>query len=232
MDGKEGKTHGGRREGAGRKKTNVRRGGPHRRRPALSAHHPVHVVLRLRRWLPDLRAGRFYRALRPVLALFLGRADFRIVHLSIQNNHLHLLVEAADRDALGRNMQSFAINAARAINRARRASGKVFAFRYHATQITTPRQARRSLAYVLNNWRHHQQDLATGRVVNGYIQTAMLDEYSTAISFTGWIGRPRWTCPEGYEPLPVSPPSTDLLARSWERLGLIDPFEVPGPLGR
>ncbi|MDX2088580.1 MAG: hypothetical protein SFX73_12065 [Kofleriaceae bacterium] len=71
------------------------------------------------------------------------------VHLSIQNNHLHLLVEAADREAITRNMQSFEMNAARAINRVRGSSGKVFALRYRATQITTPRQARRSLAYVL-----------------------------------------------------------------------------------
>ena len=138
---KAGAGHGGKRSGAGRKKSGKRRGGPHRRRPSLSARHPVHVVLRVARWVPELRVGRVYRALAPVLARYLGNDDFRIVHLSIQTNHLHLLVEAADRRALTRYMQSFAINAARAINQARGVPGKVFAFRYHATQITTPRTA-------------------------------------------------------------------------------------------
>ena len=36
---------GGKRRGAGRKKTGIRRGGPHRRRPDLSPSHPVHVTL-------------------------------------------------------------------------------------------------------------------------------------------------------------------------------------------
>jgi len=88
-----------------------------------------------------------YRAVRRVLGRYLGHSDFRIVHISIQHNHLHLLVEAADRHVLTRRMQSFAINAARALNRAHGGRlGKVFAYRYHATQIRTPRQARCALA--------------------------------------------------------------------------------------
>ena len=38
--------------------------------------------------------------------------------MSIQQNHLHLVVEAADRAALTRNMQSFTIDCARAVNAA------------------------------------------------------------------------------------------------------------------
>jgi REP element-mobilizing transposase RayT len=224
---REGRRHGGVREGAGRKKSGKRRGGPHRRRPALSPRHPVHVVLRTRRGFPELRLGRVYRALGPVLRRYFGRDDFRIVHISIQQNHLHMLIEANDRRALTRGMQSFAINAARAISVAWGRAGKVWAHRYHATQITSPRQARNTLAYVLNNWRRHQQDFANGRML-----TAKIDEFSTAILFTGWVGRPRWACPKGYVPLPASPPRTDLLARAWQRFGLIDPFEAPGPLGR
>ena len=64
-------------------------------------------------------------------------ADFRIVHISIQKNHIHLVVEAANKDALRRGMQRFAIRAARAINAAFNREGKVFAFRYTAKQIKT-----------------------------------------------------------------------------------------------
>ena len=56
------------------------------------------------------------RCLRRVLERYLGRAAFRVIHVSIQKNHLHLLVEAADRRALTAGMQSFAINAARALD--------------------------------------------------------------------------------------------------------------------
>jgi REP element-mobilizing transposase RayT len=216
-------SHGGRREGAGRRPATVRRHDPpHRARPELSHRHPVHVVLRTVDGVGRLRRGIMYRAIRGVLRRYLTQEDFRVVHISIQHNHLHLLVEAADRQALTRRMQSFAINAARAINGTSGRRGKVFPHRYHATQIRTPRQARCALAYVLNNWRHHREDLVLGRPFE-----AAVDPYSSGVSFTGWNGR-RFRVPDGYRPLPVSPPATDLLRSRWAVFGHIDTFECPG----
>src|SRR4029079_18960246 len=171
-----------------------------------------------------LRQGRVYRQIRRVLERYLGLPDFRVVHLSIQHNHLHLIVEAADRVVLTRRMQSFAINAARAINSAgggRPRRGKVFAFRYHATQVRGPRQARCTLAYVLNNWRHHREDRSSLRASD-----ATLDPYSSAMSFPPW--KKLFRVPDGYVPLPVSPPTTALLHGQWRRFGAIDPTECPG----
>ncbi|MBI2892733.1 MAG: hypothetical protein HYY06_04225 [Deltaproteobacteria bacterium] len=51
------RTHGGRREGAGRPKTG-NAGVPHRSREALASRFPVHVTLRARRDAPDLRTSR------------------------------------------------------------------------------------------------------------------------------------------------------------------------------
>jgi hypothetical protein len=67
---------------------------------------------------------------------------------------------------LSRGMQSFQISAAKHINReysvkaklTERRRGNVFVDRFHQEVIKTPRQARRSLAYVLNNWRKHRED--------------------------------------------------------------------------
>src|SRR5262249_56829010 len=92
------------------------------------------------------------------------RARFRIVHVSIQRNHVHMLVEADSKLALARGMQGFQISAARNINtllgpdKYRRRRGPVFADRYHLEVITSPRQARHALSYVLNNWRKHRED--------------------------------------------------------------------------
>jgi REP element-mobilizing transposase RayT len=215
-------TWGGARKGAGRKKT-TKRGGFHRLRPALAPWKPVHVVLRVKKDVPRLRTGRAYRAIRRVLVRYLGREGFRVVHLSIQHNHIHFLVEAAGKRALGRGMQSLAINCARALNAELGRRGKVFAYRYHATQITTPRQARNTLAYVLNNWRHHREDLA-----NAATRAAMLDPYSSAVSFDGWHRAPKFAIPASYKPLPVSRPRTDLLANAWLWFGKILMDEVPG----
>jgi putative transposase len=215
--------HGGARPGAGRKKT-VKRGGPHRARPVLAPGHSAHVVLRVRSDVPRLRQSCMYRAIRRVLARYVEGAEFRVAQISIQHNHLHLIVEATDARALTWGMRSFAINAARAINAASRGrDGAVFVGRYHATQIRTARQARNALGYVMNNWRRHREDLVDRRCMS-----ASLDPYSSAISFTGWTKRFR--IPEGYVPLPVSPPRSALLRAGWMQHGRLDPWAKPGPV--
>nr|HEX4316917.1 transposase [Kofleriaceae bacterium] len=211
--------HGGLRVGAGRKPATWRVDVAHRERPALDPAHPVHVVMRLGKRI-GLRRQKFFHAVRRAMAPLLSRRDFRIVHISIQQTHLHLLVEADHRDALTLGMQAFAIRSARAINAVARSRGKVWAHRYHASQIRTPSYARHALAYVLNNWRHHQQASHSRHA---------LDLYASGPAFTGWHGRvdppPRWVLP-----LPVSPPQTSLLRTGWLWLGRIDPFEVPAAL--
>jgi hypothetical protein len=218
--------HGGRRAGAGRPRMGFRRDVPHRRRPELSARHPVHVTLRVREKFPELRTRDWYKRVHKVLGRYLGRDDFRVVHVSIQNTHLHLLVEAADRTALTRGMQSLTINLARSLNGT--GCGQVFPRRYHATQITTPRQARNALSYVLNNWRRHKQDMDC----RGRFYRSPIDPFSTGFSFTGWMQTPDQAQPAGYAPLPVSPPRTSLLLFEWKRHGRLDPFHCPGPIGR
>jgi hypothetical protein len=121
-------------------------------------------------------------------------------------------------------MQRFTIRAARALQKAFGWSGKVFPWRYHATPVTTRKQARSTLAYVLNNWRRHREDLASPRAMQ-----ASLDPYSSAVSFDGWAA-PKFDLPKDYVPLPVSPPTTALLEHEWRSYGLIEPFEVPGPV--
>lgn len=182
----------------------------------------MHVSLKLRERHPELRTRDYYHAIRKVLATFLGREDIRFVHASVQNTHLHFLVEAESKRALTRGMQSLTVALSYAIGGGRRTV--TFRERYHATQITTPRQARNALAYVLNNWRRHREDCVSLR----HFQ-APVDAYSSGVTFTGWAGPPPFTLPRGYDPLPMSPARTELLARSWRRFGLIDPFERPGP---
>jgi REP element-mobilizing transposase RayT len=110
------RTRGGRRPGAGRK---PRRGGPgvsHKRRPVLASRFPVHVTYRLVRRLPSARRPMLFRAIRR--AFNVGREAFggRLCHFSVQKDHLHLIVEAANREALSRALQALAIRIARAIN--------------------------------------------------------------------------------------------------------------------
>ena len=87
----------------GRKPTGRRRDPRHRTRPEVLPRHPIHVVLRVTREVGTLRKLRAYRAIRGALGKCLAtRSNYRVIHVSIQANHLHLLVEADDRRALSR----------------------------------------------------------------------------------------------------------------------------------
>ena len=149
----------------GRPPKGERAGAPHQVREAFRATEPVHVVLRVHREIVEsggLRKRKLYAAIREATLVVAKWEDCRIVHASVQRSHIHLLVEAAGKEALARGMKAFQISAAKHINAAVsrvlalpvRRRGAVFPDRYHAEIIRSPRQARHALAYVLNNWAH------------------------------------------------------------------------------
>jgi hypothetical protein len=128
-----------------------------------------------------------------------------------------VLFAATGGDHLRRDQQ-FSLRA----GLAKRRRGAVFPDRFHEEIITSPRQARRALSYVLNNWRKHREDLEHGWNV---------DPFSTGVLFDGWPERAddpmMWRWRDTYDPLFVYRPRTWLLCKGWLRHGLISYTEVP-----
>src|SRR5439155_3370200 len=86
------RTWGGRRAGAGRKLTpGCRPSVPHRPRPTHTAAHPVHVTLRSGPAVRCLRSNRAFPAVRRALYVA-SRENFRIIHFTVQDDHLHLIL--------------------------------------------------------------------------------------------------------------------------------------------
>jgi REP element-mobilizing transposase RayT len=210
---------GGRREGAGRKRGLGPRD-PRRRRPALAARHPALVTLKVRRGLPSLRSVVLVRELERRLREIRERSGFRLVHYSIQADHVHALVEADSRDALSRGMKALGSRVARAANRVFRRRGAVLAARFHMRVLRTPREVRNALAYALLNARRHAAKL--GRAVAAF---PTIDPASSGAWFDGWSDRAPQP-PERAGPVAVA--RTWLLRVGWRRHGLIDPAEIPG----
>ena len=244
---KNGQRRGGKRKHAGRPARGKRSSERHKVRPTLSGSQPIHVVMRAAPSVGSLRTHGKYRAIREAsYAAFifeekvssLNRSDdtaklgrgFRIVHMSIQRSHIHLIVEASDRMALARGMQGFSISAAKHINstlrdqNGTRRRGNVFVDRYHTRVLTVPSQVRNCLAYVMNNWRHHREDRE--RLENPW----RIDPYSSALAFDGWKerGGELFRVPRGYIGPMVWWPKTWLLEIGWRKCGLISVYEVPG----
>ena len=206
------RTHGGRRRGAGRKPAAIRPEVPHRRRPEHHKHHPVHVTLRVARGLPSLRRDLLFARIRSAFART-ARTWFRIVHYSIQADHVHMLVEANDKVSLSRGLTGALVRLARAVNRVLGRRGSIWSSRYHARALKTPREVRNAIVYVLMNAKKHLLDALE------------IDPCSSAWCFRGW------KTPPSTGPLPADQairlPETWLLRTGWKRHGLIGLEERP-----
>jgi REP element-mobilizing transposase RayT len=191
------------------------------------------VTLRAISAVGNLRRRSVYQAVRQATLTIARRESFRIVHLSIQRTHVHLLVEAKDKAALASGLQGFQSSAAKHLNRelskgrpGPRRRGPVFPDRYHAEIITSPRQARHALKYVLLNWRRHGEDQAAP------MRDWKIDWFSSAVTFPDWTEYGDdgllWRWPSTYEPLQVFRPTTWLLREGWKKHGpTISCREVP-----
>ncbi|HEY1557458.1 MAG TPA: transposase [Kofleriaceae bacterium] len=191
------------------------------------------MTLRAAPDIRELRTRDLYYAVRAATTAVAHRDDFRIVHLSIQHDHIHFIAEAEGRIPLSRGVRAFEISAARQINRAisrrghRTRTGAVFPDRYHAHILKTPTETRRAICYVVNNWRKHGDDRAP------LLRAFPVDPFSSAISFTGWRELETrawlWQPPPTYQPLRVHRPRTWLLAAGWSRAGGISVLDLPAP---
>jgi REP element-mobilizing transposase RayT len=148
-------TWGGRRPGAGRKPKNARAGVAHLTRPALAPRFPVHVTWRMDREVWNLRSRRCFSVMQRAMYAGALRFGFRLVHYAVMGNHVHLIVEAPDRRALGRAMKGLGVRVARALNRVMKRQGRVIGDRYHAHVLKTPAEVKRARAYQVANARHH-----------------------------------------------------------------------------
>jgi len=179
------------------------------------SHEPVLVTSRLCSGLPRLRQPDEHAVLQRALEAGADRFGLRLVHFSIQENHLHFLVEVEDELTLTRGIKGLLVRVARALNRLWGRKGAVIADRFHAHVLRTPREVRNALVYVLHNARKHG---------GAFSET---DPFSSAAWFDGWE-HPLLpgTIAERGPPLVVAA-RTWLLRVGWRRHGLIYLSEHP-----
>lgn len=206
---------GGARRGAGRPTNKGTAGVSHLERPLLASRFPAHVTIRVREKIPNLRRLDPYRVIQRSFQRGCDRFGFRLVHYSVQTNHLHLLAEAKDAVALTRGMQGLQIRTAKALNRLWDRTGSVFDDRYHARILKTPREVRHALGYVLRNAKKH-----------GHVFHGGPDPFSSGRWFDGWLDWPG-ELPTSHSP--VVAPHTWLLRKGWRRFGRIRLSESPRP---
>jgi REP-associated tyrosine transposase len=171
---------------------------PHAPRPVHEARHPVHVTIKRVPAAPSFRVERLFIAIKRQIGIAVARGA-RVLHFSLQPDHIHLIVEAADRERLARDMQLLFSRIAFEVNRVARRSGKLFRDRHHRHELATPTEVRRTLVYVLFNNRKHCAETSRRW------ERAALDPCASAVWFDDWA--------------PAARPPPELLAEARARAG-------------
>lgn len=128
---------------------------PHLPREAFKARMPQHVTICVKRGVWNLRSQRCFNVLARAFWTGGDRFDFRLVHYSIQGNHIHLLTEARGKKALARGMKGLGVRIAKHLNKLMQRRGRVLGDRYHSRLLKTPTEVKRVRHYLLDNGRKH-----------------------------------------------------------------------------
>lgn len=164
---------GGKRARAGRRPVGDAPGISHRRELRVDRQTPVHVTLRVRSHVWNLRSQRSFAIVASALEGVRDRSDLRVVHLSVQGDHLHAIAEADSPPALANGMRAFSGRLALGLNRMMGRKGPVFEDRYNAHPLRTLAEVRNA-AYVLGNFASHVTR-SGGAVAGGFV-----DRFSSA----------------------------------------------------
>lgn len=189
----------------------------------------MHVVLRAKPNSPRLRQERLFNAIRRRIEKA-ARKGFQVIHFSVQQNHIHLIVEALDRKALWQGIQNLAQRITFIVNALMRRHGSLWRDRYTRRDLTSLRQVRNALVYVLMNFRKHALDDEDRAFFD-----ITLDPCSSAAWLEGWDSRAgpmldelrRELAQKNQLERPVSPPRTWFARTGWKRHGPILPTERP-----
>lgn len=159
---------GGRRSKSGRKRIHSI-GVSHRSREVVNTKQTLHINFKYRL---NIRNKEILRILKRAV-LNASLKGLRILHYSVQSNHMHFIIEADNNRILEIGMRSLTVTLAKGIHK-----GKVQLERYHLHVLKTIRETKNAIHYVLFNEQKH-----SGRhiiVLSGYSSLYSLDAKAMA----------------------------------------------------
>jgi hypothetical protein len=162
---------GGKRKGAGRK--NQTGTINHLKRERVNSKTPIHVTMKLRHGLPDIQCPEMHEKFKAG-ALKAKALGLRVVHYTVEWDHIHMLLECSNNKALSQGMKSLGASFGRAIRKFAGGKGRVFKERFHMRVLKTPTEVRNAMAYVLTNTSKHHK-MAPGPT-----------PYSSGMYFSEW----------------------------------------------
>jgi REP element-mobilizing transposase RayT len=151
---------GGRRKGSGRKRLHSK-GVSHRTREKVCRRSPTHINMKYKAFIKN---KAFLQVLKRAI-LNSRNKGLRILHYSVQSNHVHFIIEADNNHILERGMRSLTVTMVKGIDK-----GKIQLQRYHLHVLRSLREVKNAVHYVCFNEEKH-----TGkRNINPYSSVCLI----------------------------------------------------------
>jgi REP element-mobilizing transposase RayT len=200
---------GGKRRGAGR--PNLTGQVSHGKRARVDFKKPLHLTVGIQKKTLNLRISSVFKQLQTSCNAA-KPFGLHVLHFALLSDHIHLIVEAKNNQALERGMKSLTIRMGKFL---RKIAGRpILRGRFHLHVLKSPTEMKNALKYVLLNFSKHEKLLEH------------LDHFSSGRTFSGWrdllpvnsllkMQNVRFTIPP--ESLGLSPPISWLASVGWRR---------------
>jgi len=155
---------GGRRPGAGRKRLHSR-GVSHLKREVVTKRTPQHINFKFQ---CRIRNKDCLKLLKRSIENA-QKMGLKVIHFSLQSNHVHLITEADNNETLTRGMRALTITFSKGLKK-----GRVQLERYHLHVLKTLRETKHAIQYILFNQQKH--DHKKFSQVDGYSSALYLKD--------------------------------------------------------
>lgn len=137
----------------------------HRGRETLLKTSSLHLTVKVDRNKADIKSKPILQILKRSI-LRARKQGLKVLHFTLEWDHVHLLIEADNNLELGKGMQAFGVTFAKGINKIKKNSGKVYKHRYHFRKINSGRELKRVMNYIFTNGEKHRTATSIDNVFN------------------------------------------------------------------
>lgn len=131
----------------------------HTKRLIFNLPSAFHITIKVKENKADIKNKNILKSLHHAIkrARLQG---IRVLHFTLEYNHVHLVLEASNHKELHKGMQAFGISFAKKINKQKHLNGTVYKNRYHQRLLKTRSEFKNAIQYVFSNGLKHKRALS------------------------------------------------------------------------
>jgi REP element-mobilizing transposase RayT len=126
----------------------------HIKRTMITRSTPLHLTIKLKK--AQIQNKTILKALKHAI-LRARLAKLKIIHFSMEHDHVHFYVECESNEILSKGMKALGVSFAKKINKYFKSRGQVYKTRFHLRILKSASEVKNVLNYILKNGIKHRR---------------------------------------------------------------------------